>query len=53
LKDLKNEFKTDLKDLKNEFKTDLKELEHRLTVRLGVMLASSIGLISALITFKH
>ena len=34
-------------------KNDLKDLEHRLTVRLGIMLASSIGLISALITFKH
>ena len=53
MKDLKAEFKTDIKDLKIEFKTDMKDLENRLTVRLGMMLAGSIGIISALITFKH
>lgn len=53
MKDLKTELKDDMKDLKTEFKTDIKDLEHRLTVRLGLMLAGSIGIISALITFKH
>jgi gas vesicle protein len=60
LKDVQNEMKNDLKgvqnevkELKNEFKTDIKDLEHRLAVRLGIMLASSIGIISALITLKH
>jgi len=53
MKELRNELQTEMKDLKTEFKTDMKDLEHRLTVRLGVMLAGSIGIISALITFKH
>jgi hypothetical protein len=49
LKDVQNE----MKEMRTEFKVDMKDLEHRLTVRLGVMLAASIGIISALITFKH
>lgn len=49
LKDVQNE----MKKMRTEFKVDMKDLEHRLTVRLGVMLAASIGIISALITFKH
>ena len=53
LKALQTEFKSDMKNLQTEFKSDMKDLEHRLTVRLGIMLASSISLISALITFKH
>lgn len=53
LKDVQNEMKELKTDLKNEFKADMKDLEHRLTVRFGVMLASSVGIISALITFKH
>ena len=53
MKDLKSELQTELKDLKSEFKIDIKDLEHRLTVRLGVMFASSIAIISALISFKH
>jgi hypothetical protein len=53
MKDLKSENQNEMKDLKSSFKTEIKDLEHRLTVRLGVMLASSIGIISALISFKH
>lgn len=53
LKDVQNEMKELKTELKNEFKTDMKDLEHRLTVRLGMMLASSVGIISALITLKH
>jgi DNA-binding transcriptional MerR regulator len=53
MKKLKNEIQNELKDMKSDFKTDMKDLEHRLTIRLGIMLASSIGVISALITFKH
>lgn len=52
MKELKNELQSEIKDLKSEFKTDMKDLEHRLTIRLGVMMAGSIGIISALITFK-
>ena len=60
MKDLKTELQTDIKEikadmniLKNEFKTVLKDLEHRLTIRLGLMLAGAIGIISAINTFKH
>ena len=53
MKELKSEIQNEMKDLKSSFKTEIKDLEHRLTVRLGVMLASSIGIISALISFKH
>ena len=45
--------KSDFKEYYLMTKNDMKDLEHRLTVRLGVMLASSIGIISALITLKH
>ena len=53
IKDVRNEMKALKTEIKNEFKADIKDLENRLTVRLGVMIASSIGIISALITFKH
>ena len=53
MKDLKSELQSEMKDLRSEFKVEMKDLEHRLTIRLGIMLASSIGIISALITFKH
>ena len=53
IKDLKTELQSEIKDLKSEIKTDMKDLEHRLTLRLGIMLAGSIGIISALITFKQ
>ena len=53
LKELEQMTKNDLKDFEQSMKIDMKDLEHRLTVRLGIMLASSIGLISALITFKN
>ena len=45
--------KSDFREYYLMTKNDMKDLEHRLTVRLGIMLASSIGLISALITFKN
>lgn len=48
-----SEIRSEMKDLKTEFKTDILNLEHRLTVRLGLMLAGSIGIISALITLKN
>ena len=53
MKELKSDLQNDMKELKSEFKTEMKDIEYRLTVRLGVMLAGSIGIISALITFKH
>ena len=53
MKDLKSGLQSEMKELKSEFKIDIKDLEHRLTVRLGVMFASSIAIISALISFKH
>ena len=48
LKDVQSE----MKDLKTEFKSDLKSLEHSLTIRLGVMFAASIGIISTLVSLK-
>lgn len=53
MKEMKTEFKVDMKEMRTEFKVDMKDLEHRLTVRLGIMLAASIGIISALITLKQ
>lgn len=53
MKDLKNELQTQIKDLRIEVKADMKELEHNLTVRLGVMLAASIGIISTIVSLKH
>ena len=53
MKDLKSELQTEIKDLRTELKADIKELEHSLTVRLGVMLAASVGVISAIVSLKH
>ena len=53
MKDLKNEIQTDIKDLKTLVSADMKQLEHNLTVRLGVMLSASIGIISAIVSLKH
>ena len=53
MKDLKSELQTEIKDLRTELKADIKELEHSLTVRLGVMLAASVGVISAIVNLKH
>ena len=53
MKELRNEFQSEIKDLRTEVKSDMKELEHNLTVRLGVMLAASIGVISAIVSLQH
>ncbi len=48
LKSLEGKIQSDLKD----FRIELKALEHTLTVRLGVMMAASIGIVSAIISLK-
>ena len=53
MKNLENRLQAEIKDLRTEVKSDMKELEHNLTVRLGVMLAASIGIISAIVSLKH
>ena len=39
--------KDDIKDLRH----DMKELEFRLTIRMGTMIAASIGILTAIIKF--
>ena len=53
LKEMSILLKRDLKEmailLKKDLKIELKDLEMRLTIRLGVMLATSIAIVAALI----
>jgi hypothetical protein len=58
MKELKTELQSEMKELKTEIqyeikelRSDMKVLEHTLTIRMGVMLAGSIGLMTALNTF--
>ena len=53
MKNLENRLQTEIKDLRTEVKSDMKELEHNLPVRLGVMLAASMGIISTIVSLKH
>ena len=54
MKEFKTEIQSEMKELRTEFKADIKAVEHTLTIRMGVMLGASIGLITALTTFiKH
>lgn len=53
MKNLENKLQTEIKDLRTEVKADMKELEHNLTVRLGIILAASVGVISAIVSLKH
>lgn len=52
LKDFKIEVKSEFKQVRLEVKSDLKNLEHNLTIRLGIMLAASVGIISAIVSLK-
>ena len=52
MNEFRNEIKSAVLESRSDFKSDIKDLEQRMTVRFGVMFAASIGIISALITFK-
>ncbi|MFZ4713301.1 MAG: hypothetical protein ACOYL6_06305 [Bacteriovoracaceae bacterium] len=51
MKDLQVELRSEMKELKTELNANIKTVEHTLTIRMGVMLGASIGLITALTTF--
>jgi hypothetical protein len=64
MKDLRSELQADMKDLRSELQADMKDmqfgleskihkLEQTLTVRLGIMMAASIGIVSTIVSFKH
>ena len=60
MKELRSELQTDMKDMESRLQVDmqniridLKSLENKLTVRLGIMMAASIGIISTIVNFKH
>ncbi|MFZ4714895.1 MAG: hypothetical protein ACOYL6_14345 [Bacteriovoracaceae bacterium] len=46
-----NEVRSEMKELKTELNANIKAAELTLTIRMGVMMAASIGLITALTTF--
>jgi DNA-binding transcriptional MerR regulator len=48
MKELRTELQTQMKQLVMKVQSDIKALEHTLTIRMGVMLAASIGLMTAL-----
>lgn len=53
VKELRAELQSEVKDLRTELQSDLKSLENKLTVRLGIMMAASIGIVSTIVSFKH
>ena len=48
-----NELRTELKDDIKDLRTEMKSLEHNLTIRLGIMMAASIGILSTILNLKH
>ena len=59
MNEFRNEIKNDFANLKTELKNDfkdirleMKDMEYRLTVKLGIMFASSIAILSAIMSFK-
>jgi hypothetical protein len=46
---LRGEVKREIELLRGEFKRDLKDTEQRLTIRLGLMLAAAVAIVSALV----
>ncbi len=41
--------KSDIEELKLQLNRDIKELEYRLTIRLGMMMVSSVALVATLV----
>jgi hypothetical protein len=41
--------RTEIQTLRTEFRSDLRDLEHRMTIRLGTMLAGGIVLVGAMV----
>ena len=59
MKDLKIDLQTEMKDFRSEFQefkkdvdTKLTNLEHRLTIRLGAIMATSVLVLAAINTYK-
>jgi hypothetical protein len=53
MKDLKTDLQTEMKDMQFGLESKIHKLEQSLTVRLGVMMAASIAIISTIVNFKH
>jgi hypothetical protein len=49
LKESETALRAELQSFRAEFKADLRDLEHRMTIRLGTMLAGSIVLVGAMV----
>ena len=49
IKELKIEFKRDIEELKIEFKRDIKELDHKMSIRLGAIMAAGIAIIAFIV----
>lgn len=50
MNDMNSRLEIQIKDLRTETKADIKELELNLTLRLGIMLAASIGIMTTLMS---
>ena len=48
IKELETTTQRDIKELEAATRRDLKELEQRMTIRLGIMMAASVALLSAM-----
>ena len=49
LRESETRLRAELQSFRTEFKADLRDLEHRMTIRLGTMLAGSILLVGAMV----
>ena len=49
MKELETSLKRDMKALDVSLKRDLKEIEMRLTIRMGILIAASIAIVSTLV----
>jgi len=49
LKESETTLRTEIQTLRTEFRSDLRDLEHRMTIRLGTMLAGGIVLVGAMV----
>ena len=49
MKELEASLKRGMKELEASLKRELKEMEMRLTIRLGILIAASIAIVSTLV----
>jgi broad specificity phosphatase PhoE len=49
LSEAKSSLRTEMRELEGRLRSEIKESEHRMTIRLGAIIAASVALVAALV----